>query len=71
MTRRTWGAVFLFLCVVGFAANVALLAVNLSLTAQHASTPAWVTVGSLGSFGLAVVAGAGAIATGRRASGDS
>ncbi len=67
MNRNAWDLFFLFLCGIGFAANVALLAVNLSLTAQHVADPAWLTVGSLSAFGLAVVAGVGSLATGRRA----
>ena len=67
MNRSAWGAVFLALCGIGFAANVALLAVNLSLTAQHVADPPWMTVSSFSAFGFAAVVGVGSLATGRRA----
>ena len=66
MNHRVRGAVFLFLCGIGFAANVTFLAVNLSLIAQHVADPAWLAVGSFGAFGFAAAAGIGAVATGRR-----
>ena len=68
MKRTALDLFFLALCAVAFAANVVLLAVNLSLTVQHVADPAWVTVGSLSAFGLAVAAGVGVIAMGGRSS---
>ena len=66
MKHGFWDLFFLGLCVIDFAAGVVFLAASLSLIAQHAAAPGWLTACSLCALGVAMFACGGVFVRGRR-----